>query len=108
MHRAFLAASNNLDSAIILAREAVSKPGAGREQWLHLAELLAEQGENDEAAEWIEKAWHASTTDEERVDVDERHAVDPDGRHQDGAKASGAGRRVQASRCVYWSRVCER
>jgi tetratricopeptide (TPR) repeat protein len=68
----FLAASNNLDSAIILAREAVSKPGAGRGQWLHLAELLAEQGENDEAAEWIEKAWHASTTDEERVDVDER------------------------------------
>jgi predicted Zn-dependent protease len=68
----FLAASNNLDSAIILAREAVSKPVAGREVWLQLAELLAEQGENEEAAEWIEKAWHASTTDEERVDVDER------------------------------------
>ncbi len=68
----FLAASNNLDSAIILAREAVSKPGAGRDAWLHLAELLAEQGENDEATEWIEKAWHASMTDEERVDVDER------------------------------------
>jgi tetratricopeptide (TPR) repeat protein len=68
----FLAASNNLDSAIILAREAVSKPDASRGNWLHLAELLAEQGENDEAAEWIEKAWHASTTDEERVDVDER------------------------------------
>lgn len=68
----FLAASNNLDSAIILAREAVSKPDASRGAWLHLAELLAEQGENDEAAEWIEKAWHASTTDEERVDVDER------------------------------------
>lgn len=68
----FLAASNNLDSAIMLAREAVSKPGAGRDAWLHLAELLAEQGENDEAVEWIEKAWHASTTDDERVDVDER------------------------------------
>ncbi|MCB1277162.1 tetratricopeptide repeat protein [Prosthecobacter sp.] len=68
----FLAASNNLDSAIIMAREAVSKPGAGREQWLQLAELLAEQGENEEAAEWVEKAWHASTTDEDRVDVDER------------------------------------
>ncbi|MBN8417615.1 MAG: tetratricopeptide repeat protein [Verrucomicrobia bacterium] len=68
----FLAASNNLDSAIMLAREAVSKPSAGRDAWLNLAELLAEQGENDEAAEWIEKAWHASTTDEERVDVDER------------------------------------
>ncbi len=68
----FLAASNNLDSAIILAREAVSKPSAGREAWLRLAELLAEQGENEEAAEWVEKAWHASTTDEERVDADER------------------------------------
>lgn len=68
----FLAASNNIDSAIMLAREAVSKPGAGRDAWLHLAELLAEQGENDEAADWIEKAWHASVTDDERVDVDER------------------------------------
>ena len=68
----FLATSNNLDSAIILAREAVTKPGAGRDAWLHLAELLAEQGDNDEAEEWIEKAWHGSTTDEERVDVDER------------------------------------
>ncbi|WP_395747904.1 hypothetical protein [Prosthecobacter sp.] len=68
----FLAASSNLDSAIILSREAVTKPGAGRDAWLHLAELLAEQGENDEATEWIEKAWHASTTDDERVDADER------------------------------------
>jgi tetratricopeptide (TPR) repeat protein len=68
----FLAASNNIDSAIILAREAVTKPGAGREAWLRLAELLAEQGENEEAAEWVEKAWQASATDEERVDVDER------------------------------------
>jgi predicted Zn-dependent protease len=69
---AFLAGSNNLDSAIILAREAVSKPGAGRDAWLRLAELLAEQGDNEEAALWVEKAWQASTTDEERVDVDER------------------------------------
>lgn len=69
---AFLAASNNVDSAIILAREAVSKPEASRETWLRLAELLAEQGESEEAATWVEKAWHASTTDEERVDVDER------------------------------------
>lgn len=68
----FLAASNNLDSAIILARAAVAKPDAGREAWLRLADLLAEQGENEEAAEWVEKAWHGSTTDEERIDVDER------------------------------------
>jgi len=69
---AFLAAGSNIDSAIALARESVSKPGAGREAWLRLAELLAEQGENTEAAQWVEKAWHASTTDEDRVDVDER------------------------------------
>lgn len=68
----FLAASNNLDSAIILAREAVARPSAGREAWIRLAELLAEQGEGDEAAQWAEKAWHASRNDEERVDVDER------------------------------------
>jgi len=69
---AFLAGSNNLDSAIIMARVAVGKTGAGREAWLRLAELLAEQGENEEAAEWVEKAWQASATDEDRVDVDER------------------------------------
>ncbi|MBL9129901.1 MAG: hypothetical protein JNG86_01785, partial [Verrucomicrobiaceae bacterium] len=69
---AFLATSNNLDSAIILARESVGKPGAGRDAWLQLADLLAEQGENDEAVEWIEKAWAASTSDEERIDADER------------------------------------
>ncbi len=69
---AFLAAGSNIESAIALAREAVSKPGAGREAWLRLAELLAEHGENGEAAEWVEKAWQASTTDEDRVDADER------------------------------------
>lgn len=69
---AFLAAGNNVDSAIMLAREAVKKPGAGRETWLRLAELLAEQSENEEAAEWVEKAWQASKNDEDRVDVDER------------------------------------
>lgn len=68
----FLAAGNNLDSAIILARAAVAAPDAGREAWLRLAELLAEQGENEEAAEWVGKAWQASTSDEERVDADER------------------------------------
>jgi tetratricopeptide (TPR) repeat protein len=50
MRRAFLAASSNLDSAIILARESVAKPGAGRDDWLRLADLLAEQGDSEEAA----------------------------------------------------------
>lgn len=69
---AFLAASNNLDSAIMLAREAVTKPGAGRAAWLQLADLLAEQGDNEEARDWVEKAWVASQTDDERIDADER------------------------------------
>lgn len=87
----FLAASNNIDSAIILAREAVSKPGAGRESWLRLAELLAEQGENEEAADWVEKAWQASTTDEERVDVDERMLSILMGDQKAAAKPTGDG-----------------
>jgi len=69
---AFLAASNNLDSAIMLAREAVTKTSTDRDAWLRLADLLAEQGDSEEAAEWIEKAWAASATDDERVDADER------------------------------------
>ncbi|HCN28669.1 MAG TPA: hypothetical protein DIT64_07860, partial [Verrucomicrobiales bacterium] len=68
----FLAGGQDLDSAIILARELVARPDAGREQWLRLADLLAEQAEAEESAEWLEKAWAASTTDEERVEVDER------------------------------------
>jgi len=69
---AFLASGSDLDSAIILAREAAGKPDAGREEWLRLADLLAEHGDTDEAATLLEKAWQASTTDEDRLDVDER------------------------------------
>ncbi|TDU81659.1 tetratricopeptide repeat protein [Prosthecobacter fusiformis] len=69
---AFMASGNDLDSAIILAREAAGKPAAGREEWLRLADLLAEHGDGAEAAELLEKAWNASTTDEDRLDVDER------------------------------------
>ena len=69
---AFLASGSDLDSAIILAREAAGKPGAGREEWLRLADLLSEHGEAEEAVALLEKAWQASTTDEDRLDVDER------------------------------------
>lgn len=69
---AFLASGSDLDSAIILAREAAGKPRAGREEWLRLADLLAEHGDSDEAAALLEKAWQASATDEDRLDVDER------------------------------------
>lgn len=69
---AFLAAGRDLDSAIILAREAAGKPGAGREEKLRLADLLAEHGDSEEAALLLETAWQLSQTDEERLDVDER------------------------------------
>lgn len=69
---AFLASGNDLDSAIILARKAAQKPEAGREEWLRLADLLAEHGDTEEAADLLGKAWQASSTDEERLDVDER------------------------------------
>lgn len=69
---AFLAGGQDSDSAVMLARELVARPDAGREQWLRLADLLAERGELEEAATWLEKAWTASTTDEDRAEVDER------------------------------------
>ncbi|MES2594585.1 MAG: hypothetical protein V4662_04580 [Verrucomicrobiota bacterium] len=69
---AFMASGSDLDTAIILAREAVSKPSAGREEFIRLADLLTEHAEPEEATEWLEKAWAASKTEEEGVDVDER------------------------------------
>ncbi|MBV6500461.1 MAG: Lipopolysaccharide assembly protein B [Prosthecobacter sp.] len=68
----FMATGSDLDTAIILAREAVAKPGAGREEFLRLADLLTEHAEPEEALEWLEKAWKASKNEEEGVDVDER------------------------------------
>lgn len=69
---AFLASGSDLDSAIILAREAAAKPHAGRDEILRLADLLTEHGDIEEALALLEKAWMASTTDDDGVDVDER------------------------------------
>ena len=68
----FLAASQDTTSALVLAREQVAQPDAGRTEWLRLADLLSEQGDAAEAVTWLDKAWTASTTDEERAEVDER------------------------------------
>jgi|JI6StandDraft_1071083.scaffolds.fasta_scaffold00356_4 tetratricopeptide (TPR) repeat protein len=68
----FMASGSDLDSAIILAREAVSKPSAGHEEFLRLADLLTEHAEPEEAITWLEKAWQASKTEEDGIDVDER------------------------------------
>lgn len=69
---AFLASGSDLDSAIVLAREAVSKASAGREEFLRLADILIEHGDAEESLTWMEKAWQASLTDEDGADVDER------------------------------------
>jgi predicted Zn-dependent protease len=69
---AFLAAGSDLDSAIMAARKAAALPGAGREELVRLADLLAEHGDTEEAISQLEKAWQTSATDEERIDVDER------------------------------------
>ena len=69
---AFLASGSDLDSAIMLAREAASKPQAGRDEILRLADLLTEHGDKEEALGLLEKAWNACTTDEDGVDVDDR------------------------------------
>ncbi len=68
----FLATGQDPVSALMLAREQVARPDAGRSQWLRMADLLGEQGDTSEAAIWLEKAWAASTSDEERTEVDER------------------------------------
>lgn len=69
---AFLASGSDLDSALILAREAVSKTDAGREEFLRLADILIEHGDAEESIVWMEKAWQGSLTDEDGADVDER------------------------------------
>lgn len=69
---AFLASGSDIDAAIMVAREAVSKPNAGREAHLRLADLLVEQGESDEALKLLEDAWPESATADDRSDVDER------------------------------------
>ena len=69
---AFLSSGQDLDTAIIAARRAAASPAAGREEWLRLADFLAEQGETEEAIKLLEQAWTGSPTAEERTDVDER------------------------------------
>mgnify|MGYP003669399512 CR=1 FL=1 len=68
----FMVSGMNLDGAIALAREAAEQAHAGRLEWVRLADLLAEKGDFEEAAAFLEKAWSASNTYQDRADVDER------------------------------------
>lgn len=70
----FLAGGNDVAGALERARAAVTLATAGREEWLRLADLLADGGAETQAEtrELLERAWLASSTDEERLEVDER------------------------------------
>ncbi len=68
----FWVGGSEVETALEQARRAVALPGAGREEWLRLADLLVDQGAVAEAESWIDRAWEASATDEERLEVDER------------------------------------
>ncbi len=72
---AFLAGGNDLAGALERARMAAALPDAGREEWLRLADLLVDGEEKKDEAEakiWLEKAWQAASTDDERLEADER------------------------------------
>ncbi len=70
----FLAGGNDLAGALERARAAAALSQAGREEWLRLADLLADHGDDhlQEARALLEKAWQAAANDEERVEADER------------------------------------
>jgi hypothetical protein len=68
----FLATGDDADQAVIAARKAYESRPEGYEERLRLADLLAERGENEEAAKLLEAAWQAAGTPEQRSDVDER------------------------------------
>ena len=68
----FWVGGSEVETALEQARRAAELPGAGREEWLRLADLLVDRGAVAEAEAWIDRAWEASATDEERLEVDER------------------------------------
>lgn len=89
---AFMASGSDLDSAIILAREAVGKANAGHDEFLRLADLLTEHGDTEEALTWLEKAWDSSKTEEQGIDVDERlYSLLLGEKKKEAAKQRGSG-----------------
>ena len=69
---AFLASGDDAEAAEKSARAAVAQNGAGRDEWLRLADVLELRGNFDEARDLLERAWLASDNAEKRADVDER------------------------------------
>jgi len=68
----FMASGNDPDRAEKAARLAVAEPGAGREEFLRLADVLAMRGNNKEALSVLEKSWILSDNADKRADVDDR------------------------------------
>lgn len=88
----FLAGGNDLDGALTRARAAAALPEAGREDWLRLADLLADREDSgEETRALLEKAWLAAATDEERLEADERLLALLHGGHAPANEAARAG-----------------
>jgi len=68
----FLMGGSDVKAALERARRAVAMPGADREDWLRLADLLTESGAGEEAGAALEKAWTAAASDDQRLEADER------------------------------------
>lgn len=68
----FLTSGSDLEAALATARVAVALPRAGPDDWLRLADLLIEKNQPNEAESWLDKAWEATTTSDQRLEIDER------------------------------------
>lgn len=68
----FLTSGSDLEGSLTTARAAVALPQSGLDDWLRLADLLIEKGQATEAESWLDKAWAAATTNEQRLEIDER------------------------------------
>lgn len=69
----FLASGRQNQQALDMAKAAASRPDAGTEDFLRLADLLSDAASGRaEALQWLERAWQVSTNAEQALDVDER------------------------------------
>ncbi|MFZ4765665.1 MAG: tetratricopeptide repeat protein, partial [Roseimicrobium sp.] len=68
----FYNTSRDVESAEKAARHSVAQGAAGREDYMQLADVLAQRSDTAQALELLERAWGLSRTFEERTDVDER------------------------------------
>lgn len=68
----FLASGTDVETALEVAMQAAEHPQASRPEWIRLADLLTSKGDFESASDYLQKAWEASSTYDDRRDVDER------------------------------------